>query len=736
MVDRIENLATDSHIMKTGVLTDLDEANLFDVVVEVDPHVFMDEEDFFDDVNGDSADSVVEFNVSDLVWSRVPSHPWWPGQICDPATSSKKAMKYFKTGRYLIAFFGDHTFAWKEAAMVKPFEEYFSELQKQNKLESFHQAIDCALEEFSRRVEFSLACSCLSEELYSKLRTQTITNAGIRKKLSKRVGGDSFLTAESFDPMKLINIVKEVSMSPVGEADKLELVRARAQLLAFNRWKGYYELPKFHKHSVVFNDIDHILDVKNNYQSELVKDIAIDIKHDEATPSGEGNLKSQDDSSGKRKDNSEDLKDSSEKGKNLSNSMSEKPRRGRKKKHRSEDYAGNELSLHASSTKDEVGCNDIYTNIPITHIESSKMGKNLSNSMSEKPRRGRKKKHRFEEYAGNELSLHASSTKDEVGCNDTNTNIPMKTGQTFRVGDRIQKVAYILNESNPILKHDDGISEKVVSKTRRGRKRKETSELVSRGKTGNKATKPNRRRNADPVESFDSEFMKDTYWTDRLIQGIAEDQLSFENQNETVDVHVQTASERVVPPGLNSTDQDEPHECVKPESEPQDRLIQGIAEDQLSFENQNETVDIHVQTAIERAVPTVLHSSDQDEPHESVGPESENSVEDPYPTALILTFTDLDSVPSETNLNDIFRKYGPLYESKTEVMKKSRRAKVVFKRTSDAETAFSNTGKCSIFGTALVSYRLKFLPPAKVSLRQTRRCRKEANLENKLLLDA
>lgn len=672
MVDRIENLATDSHIMKTGVLKDLDEANLFDVVVEEDPHVFMDEEEFSDDVSGDSADSVVDFNVSDLVWSRVPSHPWWPGQICDPATSSKKAMKYFKTGRYLIAFFGDHTFAWKEAAMVKPFEEYFSELQKQNKLESFHKAIDCALEEFSRRVQFSLACSCLSEELYLKLQTQTITNAGIRKKFSRSVGGDSFLTAASFDPMKLINIVKEVAMSPAGEVDKLELVRARAQLLAFNRWKGYYELPKFHKHNVVFNDIDHILDVKNDYQSELMEDIAIDIKHDEATPTGGGNLKFQDNSSGKRKDNSEDIKVTSIKGKNLSNSISEKPRRGRKKKPRSEDYAGNELSWHASITKYEVGCNDTTINIPITHVESG------------------------------------------------------KTGQTFRVGDRIQKVACKLNESNSMLKHDDGISQNVVPKGRRGRKRKDTSELVSGGKTGNKATEANKRRNISPVEASDSEFIKDTYWTDRLIQGIAEDQLSFENQNETVDA-VLTASERVVQNQIETG-------RVHNQNETVDAHVQTASE--RVVQSQNETVDAHVQTATEMVVPTGLNSTDKDGPLESVEPESENGVEDPYPTALILTFTDLDSVPSEANLNDIFRKYGPLYESKTEVMKKSRRAKVVFKRTSDAETAFSNTGKCSIFGTALVSYRLKFLPPTKVSLRQTKRCRKDANLENKLLLDA
>lgn len=205
-----------------------------------------------------------------------------------------------------------------------------------------------------------------------------------------------------------------------------------------------------------------------------------------------------------------------------------------------------------------------------------------------------------------------------------------------------------------------------------------SEQLASGGKTVNKPTKTRRRRKVSaPMEASDSEFIKDTYWTDRLIQGIAEDQLSFENQNETVEGHVQPPNETVIPtaaeqdgascPGVNSTNQ---------------------------------------------------------EPHERVEPESEKCVEDPYPTALILTFTDLDSVPSETNLNDIFRKYGPLYESKTEVMKKSRRAKVVFKRTSDAETAFSSTGKYSLFGTALVSYRLKFLPPAKVPSRPTRRRRK------------
>ncbi|XP_022145593.1 uncharacterized protein LOC111015004 isoform X1 [Momordica charantia] len=616
----IEDPATSCHILKKEALTDIDEANLFDVFVEVDPHVLMDEEDVSDDVSADSADSVVDFNVYDLVWSKVPSHPWWPGQICDPSASSKKAMKYFKSGRYLIAFFGDHTFAWKEALMIKPFWEYFLELQKQSNLESFHQAIDCALEEFSRRVEFSLACSCLSEELYSELRTQTLTNAGIRKKFSKRVGGDSSLTASSFDPMKLVNIVKEAALSPHGVIDKLELVCAQAQLLAFNRWKGYYELPKFDKSNVDFNDTEHVLVGENDYRSELMEDIAMDTKHDEAADDGKGNLKTQDSSSGKWK--------------------------------------------HYGAAEDGKG--------------------SLSGSTSKKPHGILNKKRRSEDNTGNELNFHGSSHDPAINNPMESAYESGKTKQTFRIGDRIQKVAYKLNESSPILKHDDERSQETVAKTKRNRKpppNKETSELDSCGKAGNKLTKTRKRRkvSAAPTEASDSEFIKDSYWTDRLIQGIAEDEASFDNQNETVECQIQIPSESVVLvavehdagllcPGVNSTNQ---------------------------------------------------------EPPEHVELESENCLEDPYPTALILTFTDFESVPSETNLNNICRKYGPLYESKTEVLKKSKRAKVVFKRTSDAETAFSCTGKYSIFGPSLVSYHLKYLPPPKVSSHSTKRRRRK-----------
>jgi hypothetical protein len=44
-----------------------------------------------------------EFSVSDLVWGKVRSHPWWPGQIFDLSDASEKAMKYHKKDSFLVA---------------------------------------------------------------------------------------------------------------------------------------------------------------------------------------------------------------------------------------------------------------------------------------------------------------------------------------------------------------------------------------------------------------------------------------------------------------------------------------------------------------------------------------------------------------------------------------------------------------------------------------------------------
>nr|CAD1841958.1 unnamed protein product [Ananas comosus var. bracteatus] len=89
---------------------------------------------------------------------------------------------------------------------------------------------------------------------------------------------------------------------------------------------------------------------------------------------------------------------------------------------------------------------------------------------------------------------------------------------------------------------------------------------------------------------------------------------------------------------------------------------------------------------------------------------NEDKAEECMPTALILHFSGSHALPSESDLIKIFSQYGPLREAEAEILMKSSCAKVVFKRRTDAELAFSSAGKFSIFGPSLSSFKLSYLP--------------------------
>ncbi|KAI3517279.1 hypothetical protein L1887_16492 [Cichorium endivia] len=187
-----------------------------------------------------------EFSASDLVWGKVRSHPWWPGQIFDQSDASDKAMKYYKKDRFLVGYFGDRTFAWNDATVLKPFRAKFSQIEKHTKnSDAFNNALSCALEEVSRRVELGLACSCTPRDIYKKIECQIVENAGIKKDSSRRHGMDKTALVTSFEPDKLVDYVRLLAKSPYGENDKMDLVMAKAQLLSCARYKGYRQLSEY-----------------------------------------------------------------------------------------------------------------------------------------------------------------------------------------------------------------------------------------------------------------------------------------------------------------------------------------------------------------------------------------------------------------------------------------------------------------------------------------------------------
>ncbi|KAL3649780.1 hypothetical protein CASFOL_006183 [Castilleja foliolosa] len=184
------------------------------------------------------------FVPSDLVWGKVRSHPWWPGQIFDQSDASKEAVKnHKKKGSYLVANFGDQTFAWLDKSSMKPFVSNFSEMERRGNSEAVKKAVTEALEEVSRRVKLGLACSCMPKDDYAKIEAQVVKNPGIIS--SRRYGVDHSCRASCFEPVKFLELVRNLGCFTFSAPDRLSHVIARAQCSAFRRFNEYHSKIEF-----------------------------------------------------------------------------------------------------------------------------------------------------------------------------------------------------------------------------------------------------------------------------------------------------------------------------------------------------------------------------------------------------------------------------------------------------------------------------------------------------------
>lgn len=181
-----------------------------------------------------------KFSVGDLVWGKVRSHPWWPGQIFDPSDASESASKVFervRKDRLLVAFFGDATFGWCKESQLMPFQSNFSEKAKQTTNKAFQNAVMDALDELARRVELGLTCSCQVEEAHHILETKAMDNFGIRQGAVVNDHKDILQAADTFDPLKFLSAIQDFARFPHMERD-LEITVACAQASAFLTFKG------------------------------------------------------------------------------------------------------------------------------------------------------------------------------------------------------------------------------------------------------------------------------------------------------------------------------------------------------------------------------------------------------------------------------------------------------------------------------------------------------------------
>ncbi|GAB2235731.1 hypothetical protein Drorol1_Dr00026170 [Drosera rotundifolia] len=536
-------------------------------------------------------DNAVQFLPSDLVWGKVKSHPWWPGQIYEPWDASEIAKKHFKPNSYLVAYFGDHSFGWNEEAKLKPFWPHFAQMAKQSTAGGFLNALDGAFTEAYRRVEFAMSCRCIDEGMYKRIRTQIVKCDGIREESSVREGGDRFFTASSFEPVKFVPYIKALALLPDVELDKLEVVMAGALLSAFYRWKGYYTMAKFTEPSQLFeNEADG---------PSLIERKGTDFRVDEET---DINGKKQ----GRRRVGT--MSSTTKKRKlveSLDTASEVKVRRRRK--------GASDLDVKDTKQSPEVGeslwkvATQLRRAASIPSVEHSSPDELLSQLLL---------------AASNPTTVYGSLSS-VVSFFSYFRNSVAHQGQFY--GDMTKE----MSES-------------------KSKERSVTADVIEGSEGSNALRKSKRKRTVNSKYiGYSADGFEDSYWTDRIITVPVEEPFPV-NENAMI----------------AATD-----------------------------------------APISDGAPSPLPAGRSDGDNQRVGEKEGTS-----PTAMILNFSDPDSIPLEEELNEVFRQYGSLLESETEVLTKSSCAKVIFRRKSDVEAAFSSSGKCKTLGPSLSSYRLNYDP--------------------------
>ncbi|KAJ9159980.1 hypothetical protein P3X46_025425 [Hevea brasiliensis] len=597
-----------------------------------------------------------EFTVSDLVWGKVRSHPWWPGQIFDPSDASEKAAKYHKKDCFLVAYFGDRTFAWNEASLLKPFRSHFSQVEKQSNSETFQNAVDCALEEVSRRVEYGLACSCIPKDTYDKLKFQIVENTGIRQEASVRDGVDKSLVADLFEPGKLVEYMKALAQCPAGGADRLELVIARSQLLAFYRLKGYSQLPEFQFCGGLLENAGTL-----EFTDEVIEPTYPFCKDDGKISSGQEIVHAQRSSYHKRKHNLKDTVYPRKKERSLSELMGDS----------------------WECVDDEIGPD----------------GK--ANNKLVSPSSGKKRKV-FDSFPDD---LATAEGRKTLSLAKVSTSAPSFPKPSFKIGECIRRVASQMTGSTCILKSNnmkqDGSSDGLVG---------DGSDVLfehSEDAEMRRAIVPTEYSSLDELLSQLHLVARDPFKGYSFLSIIISFFSDFRNsvimeQHEKVGCKRRQASHSIFcsPETFEFEDMNDTYWT--------DRVIQNGSEEQpprKSRKRDNQLVSMDQDKALNKSNSRKRYS---DGNYGLSAEKPVSYVDENAPAELVMHFPVVDCVPSEISLNKMFRRFGPLKESETEVDKDTNRARVVFKKCSDAEAAYGSAPKFNIFGSVLVNYQLNY----------------------------
>ncbi|KAL3526065.1 hypothetical protein ACH5RR_014437 [Cinchona calisaya] len=691
------------------------------------------------EMDGENSDGVADYaeslerhgySVGDLVWGKIKSHPWWPGQIYDPKDASDSALKYSQTGRLLVAYFGDGSFAWCLPSQLIPFAEHFEDMSRQSSSKSFAIAVQEAVDEIGRLVEVEMTCKCVPEENRRGLNSPLAANAGIKAGVLVPEGGIGKLLSFRYDSAELLATVQNIAET-VFFASVLELAILKSWLSAFYRANGGTSLPFYHQGL----QIEGLEDNKNTNGVTDSSDLSVPIEvpiqgpleEDWSLPlagSGNGPAPSEDQIYHRRKQKSvaeimakgTDKKSKSRKrsitteGTNASNSAKQRgklvsdgagnqnsntqasgtvKKRGRKKinevPHAENGHAQPEEEIHKNSLLSELNRHDT------TVADDNDSQGTEGNGEISYSRERKKSKYLSPPYTSSRFRSGNRILKKKFQKESE------KMSKIARIGERMTKAAGILLESPPIVKcngqrveeklPEDGLLDASTSLIPPECKQKiidtvDVNAPVEEVLAGVMSVAINPFRSWDErspnfirgfISAFRSSLFKESNYTVTRMRGTKRKSLRFEQadmgEGDAKPPDVKSPRTVSKKSARDKSDKPKPKKIAKGSGvKSNDKLVNRKAS----------------------------------------------------PASLVVTFASGFSLPSKDDIIQTFSKFGVLNEKETVVLPESSSIQIVYSSPSGAEEALKASLKQSPFGSRSVDYKLCYSSAAPMAVQSSR----------------
>ncbi|KAA8545144.1 hypothetical protein F0562_019967 [Nyssa sinensis] len=178
------------------------------------------------------------YEIGDMVWGKVKSHPWWPGHIYNEAFASPSVCRMKREGHVLVAFFGDSSYGWFDPAELVPFDLFFAEKVQQTNSRTFVKAVEEAVDEASRRSGLGLACRCRNPYNFRPTNVQGYFAVQVGDYEPGGVYSVNQIkqARDSFQPRETLTFIRQLALMPtIDEQPSIDFIKNKSTAFAYRK---------------------------------------------------------------------------------------------------------------------------------------------------------------------------------------------------------------------------------------------------------------------------------------------------------------------------------------------------------------------------------------------------------------------------------------------------------------------------------------------------------------------